>query len=150
MTETIYEAAGSDAAMLALARAWHERCLADPVASHPFSHGTHPQHVERLAAYWGEALGGPPAYTDRMGDEEYVQRLHAGQGEHHDLDERAIACFEAALDDADLPADPRLHATLVDWFRWSTDRLAGYPASPDDVPDDVTIVHWSWDGPVDA
>ena len=54
---TVYEAAGGDAGLLALARAWHERCLSDPVASHPFEHGDlHPQHVERLAAYWAEAL----------------------------------------------------------------------------------------------
>jgi hemoglobin len=46
--------------MLALAHSWHERCVADPEAEHPFSHaGLHPQHAERLAAYWDEMLGGP-------------------------------------------------------------------------------------------
>ena len=34
--KTVHEAAGGDAGLLALARAWHERCLADPVMSHPF------------------------------------------------------------------------------------------------------------------
>ena len=59
MTETIFEAAGGRQAFMNLARAWHARCLADPVVSHAFSHGYHPQHTERLAAYWAEALGGP-------------------------------------------------------------------------------------------
>jgi hemoglobin len=46
------EFAGGDAAFLALARAHHARCLADPELNHPFSHpDQHPQHLERLAAY---------------------------------------------------------------------------------------------------
>lgn len=54
MRSTLYEYAGGDAAFLRLARAHHERCLADPELNHPFSHpGQHPHHVERLAAYWG-------------------------------------------------------------------------------------------------
>jgi hypothetical protein len=58
MTQTIYEAAGGRQVFVNLARAWHARCLADAVVSHAFSHGYHPQHIERLAAYWAEALGG--------------------------------------------------------------------------------------------
>ena len=58
---TLYEYAGGDAAFLRLAQAHHERCLADPELNHPFSHDDlNPQHVERLAAYWAEVLGGPP------------------------------------------------------------------------------------------
>ena len=58
---TLYEFAGGDTAFLALATAHHARCLADPELNHPFSHpDQHPQHVERLAAYWAEVMGGPP------------------------------------------------------------------------------------------
>jgi hemoglobin len=64
MTQTIYEVAGGRQAFLDLAHAWHARCLADPIVSHAFSHGYHPQHSERLGAYWAEALGGPPDYTE--------------------------------------------------------------------------------------
>lgn len=52
---SLYEFAGGDAAFVALATAHHARCLQDPELSHPFSHpDQHPQHVERLAAYWAE------------------------------------------------------------------------------------------------
>ena len=47
---SVYEAAGRSAGLLRLARAWHERVMADEVVSHAFSHGFHPQHDERLAA----------------------------------------------------------------------------------------------------
>ena len=66
---TLYEAVGADEGILLLARAWHERVMADEVVSHAFSHGFHPEHNERLAAYWAEALGGPTVYSSRYGDE---------------------------------------------------------------------------------
>jgi len=47
----------------------HRRVIADDVVGPAFSH---PQHVERLAAYWAEALGGPSTYSDSYGNETAV------------------------------------------------------------------------------
>src|ERR1041384_8092702 len=142
MTRTIYEAAGGLDAFLRLAHPWHERCLADPIVSHAFSHGYHPQHTERLAAYWAEALGGPPTYSSSIGDESMVVRNHAGNGEHDEMDERAQQCFALALDDAKLPEDPALRATMRAYFRWATTRMSSYPRSPDDVPPGLSVARW--------
>jgi len=147
MNQTIYEAAGEREAFIALAHAWHARCLADPVVSHAFSHGFHPQHTERLAMYWAESLGGPSDYTNAIGDEAFVVRLHSGNGEHQDMDERAQTCFALALDDAGLPNEDLLRATLKAYFRWATDAMAAYPNSPADVPIELSLPRWSWDGP---
>jgi hemoglobin len=147
MEQSIFEAAGGRPAFEALAHAWHQRCLADPVLNHPFSHPGHPEHTERLAAYWCEQLGGPPLYTDSMGDHSYVLWMHAGNGEHDDMDERAQTCFALALDDAGLPDDERLRTTLQGWFRWATRDMSSYPESADDVPRGLALPHWSWDGP---
>src|SRR6476620_2115217 len=149
MEPTIFEAVGGYDALLRLAHAWHERCLADPVAGHPFDHpGQHPDHLARLATYWAEALGGPTAYTDAMGDHSHVLRLHSGNGDHQELDDRAIACFDAALGDADLPDDARLHEALSAYFRWGTALMATHPEGPDDVPAGLPLPQWSWDGPL--
>ena len=148
MKQTIFEVAGGRKAISDLAHAWHERCLADPVVSHAFSHGYHPQHVERLAAYWGQVLGGPSDYTDAIGDESFVVRLHSGNGEHKEMDERAQACFAQALDDAGLPSDPALRATLKAYFRWAIEEMAAYPKSAGDVPQGLALPVWSWEGPV--
>jgi hemoglobin len=147
MSQSIYEAAGGMRAFIALAHAWHARCLADPIVSHAFSHGFHPQHSERLAAYWAEALGGPSVYTQSMGDESAVVRMHSGNGEHIEMDERAQDCFAQALDDAKLPADPRLRATLKAYFRWATEAMSAYPKSAQDVPASLSLRRWTWDGP---
>ena len=86
---TIYEAAGGEAGLLRLANAWHEGALADEVVEHAFSHGFRDDHVERLAAYWAEALGGPPSYSTDYGDETSVVRMHSGNGVHVEMDRRA-------------------------------------------------------------
>jgi hemoglobin len=133
--------------MLRLAEAWHRRVMADEVVSHAFSHGYHPQHHERLAAYWGEALGGPADYSSTHGDETSVVRLHSGNGEHDEMNRRAIECFDRALDDVGFaPGDP-VRQALHDYFAWATTASVNrYHRSADDVPDGLAIPRWSWDG----
>jgi hemoglobin len=151
MDETVYAAAGGTAGMLRLAAAWHARVLADDVVSHAFSHGYHPDHTERLAAYWAEALGGPPAYSESYGDETSVVRMHSGNGPHEEMDRRAIVCFDDALADAGLATDDRLQRVLHDYFAWATTTtMARYHRSADDVPARLPLPHWSWDGLVDG
>jgi len=144
---TVYEAAGGAEGLRRLAGAWHERVLADEVVSHAFSHGFHSEHTERLAAYWEEALGGPPTYSNAYGDETSVVRMHSGNGPHEEMDRRAIDCFDQALGDAGLAGDARLRGVLHDYFAWATTTtMARYHGSADDVPDGLTIPHWSWTG----
>jgi hemoglobin len=144
--QTVYEAAGGSAGLLRLAEAWHARVLADEVVSHAFSHGYHSQHSERLAAYWAEALGGPAEYSGRYGDETSVVRIHSGNGPHEEMDQRAIACFDQALEDAGLTGEP-LRQVLHEYFTWATTTtMARYHGSADEVPDNLTMPHWSWDG----
>lgn len=145
--QTIYEAVGGLDRLIRLAGAWHARVLKDEVVSHAFSHGYHPQHTERLAAYWAEALGGPATYSELYGDETSVVRIHSGNGPHEDMDQRAIACFDQALDDIGLARGERLWSVLHDYFSWATNTtMARYHHSADDVPDGLSIPKWSWDG----
>ena len=145
--QTVFEAAGGNDGLRRLADAWHRRVMADEVVAHAFSHGFHPQHVERLAAYWAEALGGPSAYSDSYGDETTVVKIHSGNGEHDEMDRRAIACFDQALADVGLASDGALRQVLHDYFAWATTTtMSRYPQSADDVPNGLSIPHWSWDG----
>ena len=147
--KSVFEAAGGTDGLLRLAGAWHARVIADEVVSHAFSHGFHPEHIVRLAAYWAEALGGPTRYSDLYGDEASVVRTHSGNGTHEEMDRRAIACFDQALADVGLDGDDRLRKVLHDYFAWATTTtMARYHRSADDVPAGLSIPHWSWDGPV--
>src|SRR5215204_3998821 len=111
---TVYDAAGGDEGLLRLAASWHERVMADEIVGHAFSHGFHPRHTERLAAYWADALGGPATFTGRYGDETSVVRMHSGNGMHEEMDRRAIECFDRAMDDVGIAADSELRRVLHD------------------------------------
>jgi len=147
---SVADAAGGLDGLRRLAGAWHARVMADEVVSHAFSHGFHPQHTVRLAAYWAEALGGPTAYSDAYGDETSVVRMHSGNGVHEEMDRRAIACFDEALADVGLAHDERLRQVLHDYFAWATTTsMARFHESAADVPDGLRIPRWTWDGLVE-
>ncbi len=147
MRPTLYEFAGGEPAFLALAAAHHARCLADPELNHPFTRpDQHPQHVERLAAYWAESLGGPPAFSRSCGDQSEVLSMHAGNGDLGDLPDRFLACFLGALDDAGLPADPAFRDAMGAYMRWAIDDVLAYTPVGSVVPPRVAMPRWGWDG----
>ena len=147
MRPTLYEFAGGDPAFRALAAAHHERCLADPELNHPFSHpGQHPQHVDRLARYWAEVMGGPPRFSQECNDHSAVLRMHAGNGDMSDLGRRFVECFVRAADDAGLPADPEFRAALRSYMEWAVAEVLTYRGPADEVPAGLAMPHWSWNG----
>ena len=143
---TVFEALGGATCILRLAEAWHRRVMADEVVAHAFSHGFHAQHTERLAAYWGEAWGGPSVYSQRYGSESAVVRMHSGNGAHEEMDRRALECFDQAMDDAGI-GDPALRKVLHEYFAWATrTSMSAYPDDAGQVPMDLRLPRWSWDG----
>ena len=145
--QSVFEAAGGMDGMRRLAAAWHRRVMDDEVVAHAFSHGFRPDHVERLAAYFAEALGGPKAYSHSYGDETSVVKTHSGNGVHEEMDRRAIECFDQALADTGLAGNGALRQVLHDYFAWATTTtMARYHRSADDVPSGLSIPRWSWDG----
>jgi hemoglobin len=147
MRPTLFEFAGGEPAFLALAAAHHARCIEDPELNHPFSHeGQNPKHIERLAAYWAEVMGGPPAYSQACGDQSTILRMHAGNGDMTDLGERFIRCFARAADDAELPADPEFRAALHAYMCWAVNDVLVYSPRDAVVPEGAAMPRWGWDG----
>ena len=147
MRPSLFEFAGGEPAFLALARAHHARCLADPELNHPFSRpDQHPQHVERLAAYWAEVMGGPPGYSQSCGDQSGVLRMHAGNGDMGDLGERFIDCFIRSLDDAELPTDPAFREAMRAYMRWAVTDVLSYSPVGAVVAAGAAMPRWGWDG----
>ena len=103
--------------------------------------------MQRLAAYWAEVLGGPPAYSDGCGDHSGVLRMHAGNGgSMTDLGERFVRCFDAAADDANLPADPAFRAALHAYMEWAVSDVLRYSPKDAVVPEGAEMPRWGWDG----
>lgn len=136
---SLYERAGGFDQLLALCRRWQELCMQDALTAHPFQHPMHPQHDERLAAYLAEAFGGPKLYTAGYGDESHVQRLHAGNGIHVELDEACIAAFDRAL--ADVGIGEQAAMEISAYFRAVTEAMRVYANGPEVVPDGLNLRH---------
>ena len=110
---SIYEFVGGDQAFLTLAAQHHELCLADPELNHPFAKpDAHPQHVERLAAYWAEVFGGPPTFP---GGHSAMLTVHACEQIPQGWDDRFLACFVQAAADVRFPEDVK--PVLKDYMR---------------------------------
>src|ERR1700712_3726415 len=125
---SLYDFAGGMPAFLALTRAHHARCLADPELNHPFSKPDQdPHHIERLAAYLAEGMGGPRTFSESYSDQSAMLRMHAGNGDISDLGRRFVDCFVAAADDAHLPAEAAFRQALRDYMRWAVDEVLRYP-----------------------
>jgi len=130
---SLYAEMGGFDKILELTKRWHALCLQDPMAAHPFEHDLHPKHDERLAAYLAEAFGGPALYTAGYGDESYVQRIHACNGVHIDLDEACLTQFDAAL--ADVGITGEVAAKAAAYFRRATEDQRAYSGPDAAVPD---------------
>ena len=142
---SMFEFAGRSPAFLRLAKAFHRRCLEDPVLAHPFSHPGNPHHVERLADYWAEVFGGPPRYSTSFGGHSGMLRIHAGQEADEDLGARFLACFMQAVDDAGLPADTEFRSNLRHYMEWAVADVLSYSPSGSSVPMGLPIPRWDWD-----
>lgn len=143
---SIFEFAGGAPAFLALATAHHERCLRDPVLNHPFSHPGHPRHVERLGSYWAEVFGGPAVYSGSCGGHSAMLGIHSATGAEEDLGRRFVDCFVQAIDDAELPDAADFRAALRSYMEWAVGEVMAYSPRGSQVPPDLPIPHWSWDG----
>ena len=63
------------------------------------------------------------------------------------MDQRAIACFDQALEDVGLAREGNLRRALHEYFAWATTTtMARYHRSADDVPAGLQIPMWSWQG----
>lgn len=81
-------------------------------------------------------------------DESAVLRMHAGNGEHVEMDRRAEAAFDAGLAELGSPVGTSVGDTLSAYFRWANVRMAAHHHGPDDVASGQSIPRWSWDKPV--
>jgi hemoglobin len=102
--------------------------------------------VERLASYWAEVFGGPATYSQVCGGHSAMLGIHAGQGAEADLGERFVTCFVQAADDAELPDDPDLRASLRAYMTWAVDEVMSYSPRDARVPTNIPVPHWSWNG----
>ncbi len=132
---SLYQDIGGFDKVFELANRWHHLVLNNPETSHPFEHGIHPYHAERLAAYLAEAFGGPRLYSAGYGNESSVQKLHACNGEHIDLDLACLAEFRQALADCGITGETAVRT--ANYFQRAIERQRDFSGPHAKVPTDL-------------
>jgi hemoglobin len=141
---TLYEYAGGAEALHRLADAHYRRCVTDPTLVEIFGDKPRPDHVQHLADWLTEVLGGPKLYTERHGGHEGLLRHHAGLG----IDERHRArfadAFMEAADEAGLPSDPVFRTRLREYVDWGSAIAVDVSQPGADTTSDQPVPVWDW------
>ena len=150
MTEpTMFEYAGGDRALRALAETHYGRCLTDPVLSQVFGTDARPEHVAHLADWLGEVLGGPDRYTQLHGGHHALLLHHAGRGITEEQRQRFVEVFLESADAVGLPAHPVFRTRLREYLEWGTAiaRDVSHEPTVPDTREPVPIWGWGAAGP---
>ncbi len=143
-TPTLYEWAGGRTPIGRMIDCFHDRVEQDELLSPFFPGGVTEQHREHVTTWWCEVLGGPAAYTERLGG--YPAML----AHHRDLNitagqrYRFASVMSLAADEADLPADPEFRAALIGYLEWGT-RLAMHNSQTGaQAAQQAPVPRWGW------
>jgi hemoglobin len=118
VTSSLYGDVGGLDGLRRLSGAFYDRVLADELLAPVFAHFT-PAHVQRVAVWLAEVLGGPADYTARLGGHQALLGSHLGIGIRDEHRQRWLQLMADAISEV-LPGRPELAAALMGYFEWGT------------------------------
>jgi hemoglobin len=140
---SLYEWAGGTPALEKLFTRFYERVAQDPALSVVFAK-MDPAHAQHVAAFVGEVLGGPQAYSRDHGGHPQMIRKHIGRALTNDLRKRWMALLLDVADEVGLPDDPEFRSAFVSYLEWGS-RLAVLNSQPGaDVTAEAPMPKWGW------
>ncbi|MGY0055700.1 globin domain-containing protein [Streptomyces sp. LZ34] len=116
---TPYTWAGGASALERLFTAFYAHVSADPELA-PLSKDMDPAHPHHVAAWFGEALGGPPVHSDKHGVQTHMFGRHLGKAITERQRRRWMNLLLDTADEVGLPEDPEFRATIVGCLEWGT------------------------------
>jgi len=142
-TPTLYDWMGGAPALERLFTTFYARVPADPLLAPVFAQMS-PQHVAHVAAFVGEVLGGPKAYSDHMGGHAAMIHRHAGRALTEEQRGRWMQLLLACADEVGAPDDPEFRSAFVGYLEWGT-RLAVINSKPGaDLGGQAPMPKWGW------
>ncbi|KAA0935380.1 MULTISPECIES: group II truncated hemoglobin [Streptomyces] len=140
---TLYAWAGGAEAFTRLTEVFYDKVLKDEVLA-PVFEGLAAEHAARVASWFGEVFGGPPAYSETQGGHGHMVARHLGKGITEVQRRRWVNLLQDAADEAGLPTDAEFRSAFVAYAEWGT-RLAVHFSAPDAVPPaEQPVPSWTW------
>jgi hemoglobin len=141
---TIYEWAGGDAAFARWFDAFYDLVERDELLAPLFGGVVSREHRDHVTAWWCEVMGGPAAYSERLGGYEHMLAKHRGLAITAEQRLRFVTLLSHAADLAGLPADPEVRSALMAYAEWGT-RLAAENSAPGARPvEHAPVPRWGW------
>ncbi len=140
---TLYEWLGGSPALNKLTTRFYQHVKADDLLGAVFAHmgEQHPAHV---AAFLGEVLGGPTAYSEAHGGHAHMIRQHLNRHLSQEQRRRWVALLLETADELAMPDDPEFRSALVGYLEWGS-RLAVINSQPGATVDaDQPMPKWGW------
>ena len=144
---SLAEWVGGRKAIGRLIEAFYGRVPEDPLLAPVFAEMS-PEHVEHVADFVTEVLGGDPLYTRAGGSHAGMVRRHLGRHLSEAQRRRWVEMLVETADSLGWPDDPEFRAAFVGYLEWGS-RLAvinsqdGAAAPPDSMP----MPRWGWGPP---
>jgi CDGSH-type Zn-finger protein/truncated hemoglobin YjbI len=140
---TLYEWCGGRPALARMTRLFFERYVAEDPLLAPLFADVSADHPERLAAWLGEVLGGPPRSGAQHDDD--VHLVTAANGETFSEAHRArwVSLMYGSAQQTGLPTDPEFWSAFTALIEWVSRQAAG-PAPTTPPAAGLPIRRWDW------
>ena len=140
---TLFEWMGGMSAIERLMRVFYRRVPDDALLASVFAQMA-PEHVEHVARFVAEVLGGPKIYSAALGGHPAMIRKHVGRALTEDQRKRWMQLLLECADECGVPDDPEFRSALVSYLEWGT-RLAVLNSQPGaDVSAEAPMPSWGW------
>lgn len=140
---TVFDWMGGTAALERLFVRFYARVPDEPLLAPVFA-GMDPQHAQHVAAFVGEVLGGPSAYTADHGGHPHMIRKHLGRMLSEVQRRRWIELLLDCADEVGVPSDPEFRSAFVAYLEWGS-RLAVINSQPGAQADEQQpMPRWGW------
>jgi hemoglobin len=130
---TLYDLAGGWDGLHRLEETFYASVLRDSLLQPLFGAGQ-PQHVEHLTMFTAESFGGPDRFSRELGFRHLID-VHRGLRITQEQRQRFVDLYAAALDAADLPADPDFRRAVMEHIEFGTEvaRQNSHAETDDDL-----------------
>src|SRR3954454_3689877 len=143
---SLYEHAGGEEGLHRLEEAFYAHVLRDPVLQPLFGAGR-PEHVEPLTMFTAESFGGPDRSTRQLGFRHLIE-VHRGLRITEPQRRRFVELYMAALDTADMPADPEFRGAVREHVEFGSHVAMqnSNAASEEELHPLREVPRWTWAG----